>query len=128
MKSQLSIKERGAHFTPADIAEYIAERALSLVELDNGQKVVYVLDPACGDGELLVAALAAVRQIGKSVALIGIDTDAETVAAAEARLRPLLREGDSLGLRCSDFLTCTTVDDRSLFSILKENCPENELA
>lgn len=121
MESQLSVKERGAHFTPADIAEYIASHALSLVDLDKDQKTICVLDPACGDGELLIAALSVIRKNGKSARLIGIDTDEATILDAERRIRPLLQADDELDLRCTDFLICTPEMDISLFSMLDTN-------
>ena len=46
-------KERGAHFTPRDIALYIAEGLYGM--MDNPPANVSVLDPSCGDGELLLA-------------------------------------------------------------------------
>ena len=127
MESKQSIKERGAHFTPADIAEYIAERALSLADINEDQKTACVLDPACGDGELLIAALSAVRSIGKSARLIGIDTDADTIAAAENRIRPMLHPDDELDLRCTDFLTCSIEEELSLFSMIENEAGQNTL-
>lgn len=121
MKSKLLIKERGAHFTPADIAEYIAKRVVSLANIDKDQNIVYVLDPACGDGELLIAALFAIRHINRNAKLIGIDTDAETVNAAESRIRPLLQKGDELDLRCADFLSCKPETDASLLDLVENN-------
>lgn len=108
MKTQASIKERGAHFTPSDIANYIAERSLSMLELPNEQDNVIILDPACGDGELLIAAYKIASRWNKKVTLIGIDSDFVTLESAKNRISPLLKNSDILDLRCTNFLDCTS--------------------
>lgn len=107
MESQLSIKERGAHFTPTDIADFIAQRTYGMLNGEIGG-IVSVLDPACGDGELLIAACRVLHSHHKHVRLIGIDKDEATLIQARERLEALLDDGDSLKLYCTDFLTCIT--------------------
>lgn len=111
-----SIKERGAHFTPADMAEYIASRALGMLDATNEHDVVIVLDPACGDGELLIAALKYLHDHGRKAHLIGIDTDQASLDEARKRLTMLLLEDDVLDLRCTNFLECFTSVPETLFS------------
>lgn len=95
-----SQKANGIHYTPTELAAFVARRALS--ELDGGELVV--LDPACGDGELLLALAveAAARGLPRPH-LVGVDTDAEAIRVAADRL------GDapaaSVALRTGDFLT-----------------------
>lgn len=77
-------KRHGRHYTPMRLAEFLAERMLA--HLRPGPEIS-ILDPACGDGELLlaVAALAARRYPATSVRLIGYDLDAEAVRTARSR-------------------------------------------
>ncbi|MXX41341.1 MAG: N-6 DNA methylase, partial [Gemmatimonadetes bacterium] len=47
-------KATGSHYTPPELAHFLAKRLVS--EADFRQlPELRVLDPACGDGELLVA-------------------------------------------------------------------------
>jgi adenine-specific DNA-methyltransferase len=94
-----SRKADGIHYTPTELAAFVARRALS--ELDGGKMVV--LDPACGDGELLLALAVEAAALGlPQPHLVGVDTDAEAIRAAADRL------GDapaaSIVLRTGDFL------------------------
>lgn len=51
METKELIKNTGATFTPKGLADYLSARILSFVD----KKRVTVLDPACGDGELLLS-------------------------------------------------------------------------
>lgn len=51
MKAIELIKNTGATFTPKGLADYLTSQILSYVD----SKEVIVLDPACGDGELLLS-------------------------------------------------------------------------
>ncbi len=82
-------KAKGAHFTPPDVARLVAEGVAALVRDLKGP--VRVLDPACGDGNLLCAINEALpREMRRRVTLIGIENDDVSFASA-------LREN----LRCS---------------------------
>ncbi|HTT72502.1 MAG TPA: N-6 DNA methylase, partial [Anaeromyxobacteraceae bacterium] len=64
---------------------------------------VSVLDPACGAGALLVAALGVLRRLGAEPSLFGIDVSELAAGAAEARLallgaRSAVERGDALFL------------------------------
>ena len=51
METKEFIKTTGATFTPQGLADYLSERLLSYVNSKN----ITVLDPSCGDGELLLS-------------------------------------------------------------------------
>jgi methylase of polypeptide subunit release factors len=77
-------KATGAHFTPPELAQVVAERIGALMHDLKGP--IRVLDPACGDGNLLCA-LADVlpRDVRKRVTLIGIENDDASFASLRAR-------------------------------------------
>lgn len=92
-------KSHGVHYTPIALAAFVARRVLAQLP----RREVVVLDPACGDGELLVALAVEARRAGRPAPrLVGIDRDADAVATAEERLRAAPTSGVSLS--CADFL------------------------
>ena len=78
-------KMRGAWFTPTHLvdtvvaavidAEFVRSRAL-------GGRALRILDPACGDGRFLAAAIDAVRALGAEATGLGVDIDESTAHAA----------------------------------------------
>lgn len=94
-------KATGAHFTPPGLARLVAERVTALVGSLQGQ--VRVLDPACGDGNLLCAISDALpREIRRRATLIGIENDETSYASLRARLAQL--DGCQTDLIQGDFL------------------------
>lgn len=73
-------KQEGAHYTPAGLAEFVATHLAAVCEV----KQPLVLDPAMGDGELL---LAFGRALGRKCTLNGFDLDPVAASNAGARLR-----------------------------------------
>lgn len=95
-------KHTGAHFTPPPLADFLATRLVA-AGADLGRQFS-VLDPACGDGELLRAYIDAVGDDNRhGVKVIGVEDNHTAIADAEARLRPydvpkLLIEADFLAM------------------------------
>jgi len=81
-----AVKRHGKHYTPAALADFLADRVLGRLEL-SGDKTLRILDPACGDGELLLSVhrMAATQLPGVTLALVGYDLDAEAVRVAQER-------------------------------------------
>lgn len=99
------IKAHGIHYTPAELARYLAESLVAAYQSSAGvpQKTLNILDPACGDGELLLALLTALPHTARNhIRVIGCDTDAVAIERAKRRL-------DTCGVMrvdivCEDFL------------------------
>jgi adenine-specific DNA-methyltransferase len=96
-------KAHGVHYTPAELAGFLCEEALALV---GDQEPLRVLDPACGDGSLLLA-LAAAAGAGRAadMRVVGLDQDAEALEVARGALETLPFAG--IELRQADFLAGT---------------------
>jgi adenine-specific DNA-methyltransferase len=77
-------KATGSHFTPPGLARLVAERVAELIGSLKGR--IRVLDPACGDGNLLCAINQAVpREMRRRVTLLGIENDDASFASLQAR-------------------------------------------
>jgi len=91
----------GAHYTPAPLARFVADKAIAYLE-QSGSEFLRVLDPACGDGQLLKAAIEALLDHGiKNWQAVGVEADAQ--ALGEARNR-LTHPGGVVHLIQGDFL------------------------
>jgi SAM-dependent methyltransferase len=97
--AQSTRKRHGVHYTPAELASFMARRAIRLL----GEAPVSVIDPACGDGELLLAVAQETQKLGWQVpALFGVDRDTEALALASHRLANFAPSG--VALHAGDFL------------------------
>lgn len=81
-----------SHYTPWDLAWHLAVNAIDpLLSVGTSVDDIFVLDPACGDGELLLAAATHLEQLGMSRAdtvnhVVGCDIDEVAVVSARERL------------------------------------------
>ena len=113
-----SVKRNGQHFTPQALAEFLAKRAAD--HLPRGRSL-RIMDPACGDGELLLAANSILSAKGWEVEeLVGCELDPEAAAKAEARMSEITQKKVHVG----DFLDLAEdVDTYGLFDLVITNPP-----
>lgn len=97
------IKENGIHYTPPELASFLADSIINYLELKNG--TISVLDPACGDGALLNAfALSLPKSLRKKITLTGYESDNDACKSAQESLRKIgakniiIHNADFLGL------------------------------
>ncbi|MFD4433295.1 Eco57I restriction-modification methylase domain-containing protein [Nocardia sp. NPDC058497] len=109
-------KRNGRHYTPPALARFLARRAL-LHAPRAGE--LRVLDPACGDGELL---LAVQREVAPDVTvrLTGYDLDRRAVGEAAARAAA---EGIEIDCRAGDFLAVSARIADGSFDLVISNPP-----
>jgi SAM-dependent methyltransferase len=93
-------KRHGKHYTPVELADFLATRTLMQLGVTDE---LTILDPACGDGELLLAVhrAAAALGIGAKLELVGYDLDPAAVAIARQRAS---EAGVSVRIEQADFL------------------------
>jgi hypothetical protein len=80
-------KAHGATYTPDNLARFVAERVVENAELEKWE-AISILDPAIGDGALVLALLDALR--GKTRATLhvrGFETNAAALDEAARRIR-----------------------------------------
>jgi hypothetical protein len=95
-------KANGVHYTPPELAGFLAEVTARAV--GKGAGPIRVLDPACGNGGLLLAFSKAVpASVRRSLLLTGYETDSAALAAADDALAAAGAAG--LTLRGQDFLS-----------------------
>jgi adenine-specific DNA-methyltransferase len=87
------------HYTPSALALFVARRVLAQAE----RRELSILDPACGDGELLLAITQQAADEGlPAPRLVGIDRDPDALAKAAERLSVTAAANHTL--QCGDFL------------------------
>ena len=80
-------KVTGAHFTPTELAKFVANRVIHYLE-EEQKRNIRVLDPCCGDGELLLAFHKGAKANGiHNCCLVGIEKDAHALESARRRMR-----------------------------------------
>ena len=84
MPAPTTQKRHGRHYTPPELAGFLARRGAA--RIPAGKKL-RILDPACGDGELLLSAAGEAAQRGHEVIeLAGLDLDPAAIGLARRRL------------------------------------------
>lgn len=113
-------KRHGQHYTPALLANFLARRLLATLSLEG--PVLRVLDPACGDGELLLAMARSFEQRGHEVSLqlVGYDIDEVAIAVARERAAAL---GVDATFECRDFLLASDELPSASFDAIITNPP-----
>ena len=93
LNTAAEVKRHGKHYTPGELARFLAERVVGHLP---GHTSIRVLDPACGDGELLFAIHKAARERAPDVCLtlVGYDLDPQAVDVARSRADALRIDGE----------------------------------
>lgn len=94
------VKTQGIHHTPPRLAQFLgSELARAMSEAPSLR--ASVLDPACGDGELLVAAA---ERLPAGTRFVGIDQREDVLEIARQRLMSIGVSSEDIELHAGDFL------------------------
>jgi len=120
--SEVTIKNSGATFTPKELADFLSDRLIS--GLNQQVETTYtVLDPACGEGELLtsIARKFNASQNNSKLNIKGFDTNIDYLKTAKSNLSEFDSDVD---IQNQDFLNTqgVCVEPLSLFN--QNNCGE----
>ncbi|TWT54508.1 Modification methylase PaeR7I [Rubripirellula amarantea] len=114
------IKQNGIHYTPENLAAFLAQR--TLLAYGKSSKSISVVDPACGDGNLLVAiAQNAKPSVRRRMQLFGFERDPDAASNAQANLSNL--GVASVTIVKHDFLDVVKKDDGFRYDIVIANPP-----
>lgn len=102
-------KASGAHYTPVELSEFVAKKIWE--SAPSSKTHLSALDPAVGDGELLLALGNAAN--GRISTLAGFDIDEAAVREAVNKLRTLDVSGTNVNLVKCDFLNDINTDAQS---------------
>lgn len=115
-----SKKTHGEHYTPPELSDFVARRSLAAV----AKRELVVLDPACGDGELLRAVAAHAELLGMPAPhLVGVDRDERAVANALGRLGDV--RAATIDIQRGDFLAAAdeTSQGQATYDLVISNPP-----
>lgn len=80
-------KAHGATYTPENLARFVAEQMAENTNLDD-RKSITILDPAIGDGALVLALLEVLKRTTKAALNVqGFDTDPSALGEARRRIQ-----------------------------------------
>lgn len=102
-------KANGVVYTPSEMADYVAQLMLRYAD-KKSHKEISILDPAVGEGELLVAMINAVKSDCCRIKVVGYETDQLVGEDTQSKLRQMFPDID-IEIRIGDFLSA--VEDGS---------------
>lgn len=99
-------KETGAHYTPQALADFVANQITKYFVQNSTGTPIRVLDPAVGDGELLLALskMLLISDEGLELEFSGFDTDILAIEATKKRFFDTLPH-IKLSIRQEDFVS-----------------------
>lgn len=102
------VKSNGVHYTPSQLALFVAKEMSQLVHTEKGESL-RILDPAIGDGELIIALLQQLKQKMPTThfEVVGFDVDDEAISCAKQRIQSQF-DDVSTDLHTADFLEFAT--------------------
>lgn len=86
--SRKARKLTGAHYTPDVLADFVAKRMVDALLCDSKTAPLEILDPAVGDGELLLSITRKLSEKGyTNIRVNGFDTNLDAINLATARIK-----------------------------------------
>jgi adenine-specific DNA-methyltransferase len=81
-------KAQGVHYTPTILSDFVATQIVTAFQLEPHEGVIEVMDPATGDGELLLSLLSELTTAGfKHIKVSGFETDTTALVTTKTRLQ-----------------------------------------
>ena len=114
-------KENGVVYTPTELADYVAFEMLKYKR--NGfEGRIEILDPAVGEGELLISMINAVKENGLPIKAVGYETDEVVATKTQDLLQGMYPEA-SIEIRTGDFLEAVENKSVGKYDLVIANPP-----
>ena len=114
-------KSNGVVYTPRNVADYVSAQMLRYHDaLPCG--CVSILDPAAGNGQLLLSMIQTLTGSGTRIRAVGYETDAKISVETEKRLSALFPDAH-IEIRSRDFLTVAEENTEERFDYVIANPP-----
>ena len=121
-KNTGKVKENGVVYTPIEIANYISEELIR-INCPNNKKTISILDPAVGEGELLISIINTISEnTSAKIEIVGYETDTEVCKRTQNRLQMLFPE-INITVHNKDFLNAVFDNHTVLFDYIIANPP-----
>ena len=101
-QNEINKKNTGAIYTPSDMADYVARQMLKYSR-GSDENSIYILDPAVGEGELLISMIRTLLPYGKRLYVVGYEIDEEVGKTTQSNLNALF-PSVSVNIRNENFL------------------------
>lgn len=118
-------KQHGAHNTPPELADFVADQILFAAKgLLKKRKSISIIDPAAGDGELLISLINALHRSGVSgFPIHAFDQDGLALERGRERLARV-SNGSPLIARNCDFLELTLASHTAQTDLFSDSSSE----
>ncbi len=100
--SESKEKANGVVYTPSDMADFVANEMIKY-HVPLAEENVFIMDPAVGQGSLLIALIKALESSGKTIHAVGFETDEDTATTTTQELLRMFPDVE-IDIRVGDFL------------------------
>lgn len=114
-------KKNGVVYTPTEVADYVATEVLKYKK-NEFTNCIEILDPAVGEGELLVSMINAVTAMGLPIKAVGYETDKKVAERTQEKLQKKFPTV-SIEIRSKDFLEAVESDSTGKYDLVIANPP-----
>ena len=105
-KNESKEKSNGVIYTPTEMADYLAQQMIDYSRIDlSSTKEVHILDPAVGEGELLLSIIKKIYGINDEIKIVavGYETDSSVAAKTEKYISEMF-PSVMISIETADFL------------------------
>lgn len=114
-------KANGVVYTPSDMADFVANEMIKY-HVPLTEENVFIMDPAVGQGSLLIALIKALECSGKTIHAVGYETDKDTAATTTQKLLRLFPDVE-IDIRVGDFLEAVDKETVGKYDYIIANPP-----